>query len=209
MDELQSTNQHKEETYSTTETSPSSQPIPINPPLSRPKKKAPYVPPHKRWRGGKRPTPSKAEIIGVKAMLDAGQPVERVAHSARMNRRTVMKIRDGKTGHELSPAEITAAENELVASGYQNILRSRDFMTDDKFEKSSLLQLSIYGKIELEKVRLLQGKSTANVAHASLVQGAKESIEEINKRLSDLDRGFSTAERVKSESSAQEMPPKP
>lgn len=148
--------------------------------------------------------------MGVKALLNAGKSMTEVAKSSRMNWRTIRKIKNGETGHELTPVQITAAENELVASGYENILRSRDFMTDDKFEKSSLLQLSIYGKIELEKVRLLQGKSTANVAHASLVHGAKESLDEISKRLNELDRGFALAEKLKNESeNAEGMPSKP
>ena len=55
---------------------------------------------------------------------------------------------------------------QLKASAMQAL----SLVTPEKLKKSSLSQLGVFAAIAIDKVRLIEGKSTANVAHRVLVK---------------------------------------
>jgi hypothetical protein len=112
-------------------------------------------------------TPYSLKYIQAKAMLDAGKTYDQVRGATGLSSSTIAKVSKGEI--EISPSwvkPIKSVESVKLTGLIHSIL---DSITVDDIKKTPLYQRVTSAAILVDKRRLIDGESTANILHADLV----------------------------------------
>ncbi len=112
-------------------------------------------------------TPYAMKYIQAKVMLDQGKTYEQIKGVTGLSSATIAKVSKGEI--EISPSwtkQLKSVESSKLTDLTHQIL---DSITPDVISKSSLLQRTTAAAQLIDKRRLIDGESTANVLHADLV----------------------------------------
>ena len=112
-------------------------------------------------------TPYSFKFIQAKTMLQQGKTYQQVHAATGLSSATIAKISKGEI--EISPSWIKPlkqVESAKLSALTHQIL---DSITPDVISKSSLLQRTTAAAQLIDKRRLIDGESTANVLHADLM----------------------------------------
>lgn len=112
-------------------------------------------------------TPYSLKYVQAKSMLDAGKTYNQVTVVTGLSSRTIAKISKGEI--EISPSWIKplkSVESVKLSSLIHSIL---DSITPDDIARAPMYQRVTSAAILIDKRRLIDGESTANIAHADLM----------------------------------------
>lgn len=112
-------------------------------------------------------TPYSLKYVMAKSMLDSGKTYAQVTAATGLSSATIAKISKGEI--EISPSWIKplkSIESAKLSALTHQIL---DSITPDDIAKASLLQRTTAAAQLIDKRRLIDGESTANVLHADLM----------------------------------------
>jgi hypothetical protein len=112
-------------------------------------------------------TPYSLKYIQAKTMLDAGKTYDQIRGATGLSSATIAKVSKGEI--EISPSwlkPVKSVESAKLTALTHQIL---DSISPDDISKSSLLQRTTAAAQLIDKRRLIDGESTANILHADLV----------------------------------------
>lgn len=112
-------------------------------------------------------TPYSLKYVQAKSMLESGKTYNQITSVTGLSSRTIAKISKGEI--EISPSwvkPLKSIESNKLSLLIHQIL---DAITPEKLIASSATQLVTSAAILLDKRRLIDGESTANVLHADLM----------------------------------------
>lgn len=112
-------------------------------------------------------TPYSLKYIQAKTLLNEGKTYKHITAVTGLSSTTIARVSKGEI--EISPSWIKplkSAESSKLSVLIHSIL---DSITPDVIEKSSLLQRTTAASQLVDKRRLIDGESTANILHADLV----------------------------------------
>lgn len=112
-------------------------------------------------------TPYSLKYIQAKAMLDAGKTYEQIHGATGLSSATIAKVSKGEI--EISPSwvkPLKSVESVKLSTLIHSIL---DSITPDDIARAPMYQRVTSAAILIDKRRLIDGESTANIAHADLM----------------------------------------
>ncbi len=101
-----------------------------------------------------------ATQLGIKALLESGYSVNKVAKMAKVCEMTVRAVKKLET---LDLDRVTRIKKNLGNKFYATADRALDHVTDTKLKDASAPQLMMTAGIALDKARLIEGKATSRV----------------------------------------------
>lgn len=133
-------------------------------------------------------TDSQKLIIHSKRL--AGTSVKDLCNEFHITTQTVHNVISQFQGKILNSKELEQVQKSLISLSYANAFQASNSVTQEKMDSSSLVQLGVFSKISIEIARLLQEKSTANIAIHSLNQTINDEIANLREKMSNLDNNI-------------------
>lgn len=133
-------------------------------------------------------TDSQKLIIHSKRL--AGTSVKDLCNEFNITTQTVHNVVSQFQGKILNSKELEQVQKSLISISYANAFQASNSVTQEKMDSSSLVQLGVFSKISIEIARLLQEKSTANIAIHSLNQTINDEIANLREKMSNLDNNI-------------------
>ena len=133
-------------------------------------------------------TDSQKLIIHSKRL--AGTSVKDLCNEFNITTQTVHNVVSQFQGKILNSKELDQVQKSLISLSYANAFQASNSVTQEKMDSSSLVQLGVFSKISIEIARLLQEKSTANIAIHSLNQTINDEIANLREKMSNLDNNI-------------------
>lgn len=133
-------------------------------------------------------TDSQKLIIHSKRL--AGTSVKDLCNEFNVSIQTVHNVVSQFQGKILNSKELDQVQKSLISLSYANAFQASNSVTQEKMDSSSLVQLGVFSKISIEIARLLQEKSTANIAIHSLNQTINDEIANLREKMSNLDNNI-------------------
>jgi hypothetical protein len=120
-------------------------------------------------------SPSKALMI--KAFLDEGYTFRRIQKEFDVSPHTILSI---KRSSRFNPTQLQRVKETLANKFYVLASENLDNITPDKMENSSMMQNMMAAAIAVDKGRLLDGLSTANVGVVDVVKDTVQKLKELS-----------------------------
>lgn len=130
-------------------------------------------------------TDSQQLIIYSK--FQAGQSISSISKDFKVSPQTVHNVIFKKSGKLLSQSELENLQKNLVSLSYANAFQASNSVTQEKIDSSSLVQLGVFSKINIEVARLLQERSTQNIAIHSLSENISQELNNLRDKITNLD----------------------
>ena len=147
------------------------------------------TPEEKREKYGKRV--NKATKLSIKAQAEmakktGNESLEDICRQYGITRTTLTRILTDDSLITFNQRQLSSLKGKLISRAYSNSMLAQTHVTPAKLQKSSFVQLMVGSKIAMEMGRLLEDKSTANIAHAGVTVEAGDEIQKIKQKLSDF-----------------------
>ena len=125
--------------------------------------------------------------VAIKALQGANLSESKVAQMAGVSQPTVHRVWNDPELEDLSPAIVNKVKNGLGGLLYKRSMQGLLSITPEKLEQSSALQLMTLSAIAVEKGRLMEGLSTNNISHGSVIHHIDAEVSKLDSRLQALD----------------------
>ena len=112
-------------------------------------------------------TPYALKYVQAKTMLDQGKTYDHITAVTGMSSATIAKVSKGEI--EISPAWLKPVKSLESAKLTTIIHQLLDSITPEKLAATPTYQLTTSAAILIDKRRLIDGESTANILHADLI----------------------------------------
>ena len=125
------------------------------------------------------------EKLSVAALLKAGKSKAEISRETGVNPATIYNVEKDKKYTILEASKVDDIKRSLVGMTYAQAHRAQEFISDEKLQNSSALQLMTISAIGIDKGRLMEGLST------EIVGQQKDECEldrEIIRKREELDR---------------------
>jgi hypothetical protein len=130
---------------------------------------------------------SIAEKLAIRSLKDSNLSVQDVVPLTHANRNTITRIWNDPELEDLSPQVVSKTKDGMKGLFYKRGLQGLLAMTPQKFAESSLLQIATTVGIMTEKGRLMDGLSTSNESHRSVIEHISTSVSKLDSQLEALE----------------------
>lgn len=117
---------------------------------------------HRRKHKARRYT--EPEKLAIAALLKSGKSIAAIARENKIPPSSIYNVKANKKYEILEASKVEEIKRSLVGMTYANAHRAQSFITDDKLNQASALQLMTISAIGIDKGRLMEGLSTENIA---------------------------------------------
>jgi len=132
---------------------------------------------------GQRYTP--IEKLSVAALLKAGKKPAEISRELGISKPTIYNVKRDEKYQIIEQSKVDDIKRSLIGMTYSQAHRAQSFISDEKLEASSALQLMTISAIGIDKGRLMEGLAT------EIVGSQKEDSEldlELNSKRDELNR---------------------
>lgn len=124
--------------------------------------------------------------LAVKALQRSGMSVSQASSLAKMPLRTTIRIWKDPEIDDLTNQQVSYIKDGLSKIYYKRALEGLKAIDSEKLSQASALQLMTMSAIGTEKGRLMEGLSTNNVSHNSVIQHIDSEVHKITDQLNAI-----------------------
>lgn len=135
-------------------------------------------------RDGWEQTPYALKYIQAKTMSDQGKTYDQITAATGLSSATISKVKKGEI--VISPSWVKTLKSVESTKLTLLIHQLLDSVTPEKIAASSATQIFTSAAILLDKRRLIDGESTANILHADLVSTLADDRQRLLHQLEQL-----------------------
>jgi predicted DNA-binding protein YlxM (UPF0122 family) len=142
-------------------------------------------PTYKKKHKSERLSPTRK--LAIKSLVQSDMSISEIGRQENVSMQTIYNVLNDPKLELLGTKQIEKLKSHIISKAYSNSYHAQSAVNDDKLEKSSFMQLMIGSKIAIEQARLLEEKSTSNIAIKSLNEAIHSEIQSLTDRLKTID----------------------
>lgn len=133
---------------------------------------------------------SDSEKLIIKSKHLAGISISDLKNEFQVTDQTIHNVISQKNFEIMSNKSLENLKKSLISHSYANAFQAQNSVTQEKMDSSSLVQLGVFSKISIEVARLLEEKSTQNIAIHNLNQSINDELSNLREKISNLDNNI-------------------
>lgn len=133
---------------------------------------------------------SDSQKLIIKAKFQSGVPMSDLSKEFNTSYQSIHSVISNKKFEIMEKKHLENLKKSLISHAYANAFQAQDSVTKEKMESASLVQLGVFSKISIEVARLLEEKSTQNIAIHSLNQTIDDELKDLREKIYNLDNNI-------------------
>ena len=130
---------------------------------------------------------SESQKLIIKSKVDSNIPISQIAREESVCNQTIYNVVNKADYPVLENKQLDKLQKSIISHAYANAFQATKSVTQEKIDSSSLVQIGIFSKISVELARLLQEKSTSNIAVHNLNENINDELENLRRKITNLD----------------------
>ena len=130
---------------------------------------------------------SPTRKLAIKSMVESNMSLTEIKNSENVAYQTIYNVINDPKLEILGNKQLDRLKSHIITKAYSNSYYAQSSVTKDKLENASFMQLMIGSKIAIEQARLLEEKSTSNIAIKTLNDAIHGEIQSLSDRIKSLD----------------------
>lgn len=130
---------------------------------------------------------SESQKLIIKSKVDSNIPISQIAREESVCNQTIYNVVNKADMPILENKQLDKLQKSIISHAYANAFQATKSVTQEKIDSSSLVQIGVFSKISVELARLLQEKSTSNIAVHNLNENINDELENLRRKITNLD----------------------
>lgn len=130
---------------------------------------------------------SESQKLIIKSKIASNIPITQIAKEESISPQTIYNVVNKSDMPVLENKQLDKLQKSIISHAYANAFQATKSVTQEKIDSSSLVQIGVFSKISVELARLLQEKSTSNIAVHNLNENINDELENLRRKITNLD----------------------
>lgn len=130
---------------------------------------------------------SESQKLIIQSKVASNIPITHIAKQESVHPQTIYNVVNKSDMPILENKQLDKLQKSIISHAYANAFQATKSVTQEKIDSSSLVQIGVFSKISVELARLLQEKSTSNIAVHNLNENINDELENLRRKMINLD----------------------
>lgn len=130
---------------------------------------------------------SQSQKLIIQSKVNSNIPISQIAREESVCNQTIYNVVNKADYPVLENKQLDKLQKSIISHAYANAFQATKSVTQEKIDSSSLVQIGVFSKISVELARLLQEKSTSNIAVHNLNENINDELENLRRKMINLD----------------------
>lgn len=130
---------------------------------------------------------SESQKLIIKSKVDSNIPISRISVDEDVSIPTIYNVVKKSQYPVLDNKQLKNLQKSIISHAYANAFQATNSVTQEKINSSSLVQIGVFSKISIETARLLEEKSTSNIAVHNLNENINDELDNLRRKITNLD----------------------
>jgi len=137
---------------------------------------------------------SESQKLIIQSKVASNIPITQIAKEESVHPQTIYNVVNKSDMPILENKQLDKLQKSIISHAYANAFQATKSVTQEKIDSSSLVQIGVFSKISVELARLLQEKSTSNIAVHNLNENINDELDNLRRKIINLDNNPSDSD---------------